>query len=139
MTKEFNLDNSNAHEKTIDILEKHCSRFEGYNPELIEFVKSDDVLNEIVESIQEGLDSLGDRVSFNLSTSDFDVDVDITVFNLQGEMFKDGVTNPEFSRLVKLYIFAQDLSVEEDYNICDDIYYRIDMLRWEWFVNDHQI
>lgn len=129
MTKEFNLDKSNAHEKTIDILEKHCSRFEGYNPELIEFVKSDDVLNEIVESIQEGLDSLGDRVSFNLSTSDFDVDVDITVFNLQGEMFKDGVTNPEFSRLVKLYIFAQDLSVEEDYNICDDIYYRIDMLR----------
>ena len=82
-----------------------------------------------MESIQEGLDSLGDRVSFNLSTSDFDVDVDITVFNLQGEMFKDGVTNPEFSRLVKLYIFAQDLSVEEDYNICDDIYYRIDMLR----------
>ena len=39
MTKEFNLDKSNAHEKTIDILEKHCSRFEGYNPELIEFVR----------------------------------------------------------------------------------------------------
>ena len=131
MSNEFILSRSNAHEKTIDILEKHCSRFEGYNPELIEFVKSDDVLNEILDSIQEGLDSLGDRVSFNLSTSDFDVDFEITVFNLQGKMFMSGVTNPEFSRLVKLYIFAQDLSIEEDYNICDDVYYRIDMLRWE--------
>lgn len=129
MSNEFILNRSNAREKTIDILEKHCSDFEGYNPELIEFVKSDDVLNEILDSIQEGLDSLGDRVSFNLSTSDFDVDFEITVFNLQGKMFMSGVTNPEFSRLVKLYIFAQDLSIEEDYNICDDVYYRIDMLR----------
>lgn len=129
MSNEFILSRSNAHEKTIDILEKHCSDFEGYNPELIEFVKSDDVLNEVVDSIQEGLDSLGNRVSFNLSTSDFDVDFEITVFNLQGKMFMSGVTNPEFSRLVKLYIFAQDLSIEEDYNICDDVYYRIDMLR----------
>lgn len=52
MTKEFILSRSNAREKTIDILEKHCSDFEGYNPELIEFVKSDDVLNEILDSIQ---------------------------------------------------------------------------------------
>ena len=129
MSNEFILSRSNAREKTIDILEKHCSDFEGYNPELIEFVKSDDVLNEVVDSIQEGLDSLGDRVSFNLATSNFDVDFEITVFNLQGKMFMSGVTNPEFSRLVKLYIFAQDLSIEEDYNICDDVYYRIDMLR----------
>ena len=131
MAKEFNLDKSNAYWKTIDILEKHCSRFEGYNPELIEFVKSDDVLNEIMDSIQEGLDSLNDRVSFNLSASDFDIDFEITVFNLQGKMFMAGVTNPEFSRLVKLYIFAQDLSIDEDYNICDDVYYRIDMFRKE--------
>lgn len=131
MNNEFILSRSNAREKTIDILEKHCSDFEGYNPELIEFVKSDDVLNEVVDSIQEGLDSLGDRVSFNLSTSDFDVDFEITVFNLQGKMFMSGVTNPEFSRLVKLYIFAQDLSIEEDYNICDDVYYRIDLFREE--------
>lgn len=129
MSNEFILSKSNAREKTIDILEKHCSRFEGYNPELIEFVKSDDVLNEILDSIQEGLDSLGDRVSFNLSTSDFDIDFEITVFNLRGKMFMSGVTNPEFSRLVKLYVFAQDLSIEEDYNICDDVYYRIDMFR----------
>lgn len=131
MSNEFILSRSNAREKTIDILEKHCSDFEGYNPELIEFVKSDDVLNEILDSIQEGLDSLGDRVSFNLSTSDFDIDFEITVFNLQGKMFMSGVTNLEFSRLVKLYIFAQDLSIDEDYNICDDVYYRIDMFREE--------
>ena len=136
MAKEFNLDKSNAHWKTIDILEKHCSRFEGYNPELIEFVKSDDVLNEIMDSIQEGLDSLNDRVSFNLSASDFDIDFEITVFTLQGKMFMSGVANPEFSRLVKLYIFAQDLSIDEDYNICDDVYYRIDMFREEWFPHD---
>ena len=131
MSNEFILSRSNAREKTIDILEKHCNDFEGYNPELIEFVKSDDVLDEIMDSIQEGLDSLNDRVSFNLSTSDFDIDFEITVFNLQGKMFMSGVTNPEFSRLVKLYIFAQDLSIEEDYNICDDVYYRIDLFREE--------
>lgn len=131
MSNEFILSKSNAREKTIDILEKHCSDFEGYNPELIEFVKSDDVLDEILDSIQEGLDSLSDRVSFNLSASDFDVDFEITVFNFQGKMFMSEVTNPEFSRLVKLYIFAQDLSIEEDYNICDDVYYRIDMFREE--------
>lgn len=131
MSNEFILSKSNAREKTIDILEKHCSDFEGYNPELIEFVKSDDVLDEIMDSIQEGLDSLNDGVSFNLSTSDFDIDFEITVFNLQGKMFMAGVTNPEFSRLVKLYIFAQDLSIDEDYNICDDVYYRIDMFREE--------
>lgn len=131
MSNEFILSRSNAREKTIDILEKHCSDFEGYNPELIEFVKSDDVLDEIMDSIQEGLDGLNDRVSFNLSTSDFDVDFEITVFNLQGKMFMSGVTNPEFSRLVKLYIFAQDLTIEEDYNICDDVYYRIDLFREE--------
>ena len=89
MSTKFIIEKSNAHEKTIDILEKHCGRFEGYNPELIEFVKSDDVLNEIVESIQEGLDSLGDRVSFNLSTSDLAAEVDVTVFNLQGDMFQN--------------------------------------------------
>lgn len=131
MSNEFILSGSNAREKTIDILENHCVKFEGYNPELIEFVKSDDVLNEILDSIQEGLDSLSDRVSFNLSVSDFDIDFEITVFNLQGKMFMAGVTNPEFSRLVKLYIFAQDLSIDEDYNICDDVYYRIDMFREE--------
>ena len=129
MTKEFNLDTSNAREKTIELLDKHCENFEGWNPELIEFVKSEDMLNEMIDAIEEGLDSLGDRVSFNLSTSEFDVDVEITVLNLQGEMFMSGVVNPEFSRLVKLYIFAQDLSIEEDYNICDDVYYRIDMFR----------
>ena len=136
MTKEFNLEKSNAREKTIELLDKHCENFEGWNPELIEFVRSDDVLNEILDSIQEGLDSLNDRVSFNLSTSDFDVDFEITVFNLQGKIFMSGVTNPEFSRLVKLYIFAQDLSIDEDYNICDDVYYRIDMFREEWFPYD---
>ena len=136
MSNEFILSRSNAREKTIDILEKHCSDFEGYNPELIEFVKIDDVLNEIMDSIQEGLNIVGDRVSFNLSTSDFDIDFEITVFNLQGKMFMSGVTNPEFSRLVKLYIFAQDLSIEEDYNICDDVYYRIDMFREEWLPYD---
>lgn len=131
MSNEFILSRSNAREKTIDILENHCAKFEGYNPELIDFIKSDDALDEIMDSIQEGLDILNNRVSFNLSMSDFDVDFEITVFNLQGKMFMSGVTNPEFSRLVKLYIFAQDLAIEEDYNICDDVYYRIDLFREE--------
>ena len=122
MTK-FILDKSNAREKTTEILDKHCGEFEGYKPELIEFVNSNDVLGEIIDSIEEGLDNLGDKVAFNCSAGDFAVDIDVTVSNLQGKMFTDGVINPEFSRLVKLYIFAQDFASE------DDVYYRIDMFR----------
>ena len=123
------IKNSNTREKTIDVLEKHCGRFEGYNPELIEFVQSNDVLGEIIDSIKEGLDNLGDKVAFNCSAGDLAVDIDVTVSNLQGRLFMDGVINPEFSRLVKLYIFAQDFANDDDYIICDDVYYRIDMLR----------
>lgn len=128
MTK-FILDKSNAREKTTEILDKHCGEFEGYNPELIEFVNSNDVLGEIIDSIEEGLDNLGDKVAFNCSAGDFAVDIDVTVSNLQGKMFTDGVINPEFSRLVKLYIFAQDFASEDDYTVCDDVYYRIGMFR----------
>lgn len=128
MTK-FILDKSNAREKTTEILDKHCGEFEGYNPELIEFVNSNDVLGEIIDSIEEGLDNLGDKVAFNCSAGDFAVDIDVTVSNLQGKMFTDGVINPEFSRLVKLYIFAQGFASEDDYTVCDDVYYRIDMFR----------
>lgn len=129
MGKKFIIKDSNTREKTIDVLEKHCGRFEGYNPELIEFVQSNDVLDEIIDSIEEGLDNLGDKVAFNCSAGDFAVDIDVTVSNLQGRLFMDGVINPEFSRLVKSYIFAQDFANDDDYIICDDVYYRIDMLR----------
>ena len=129
MGKKFIIKDSNTREKTIDVLEKHCGRFEGYNPELIEFVQSNDVLDEIIDSIEEGLDNLGDKVAFNCSAGDFAVDINVTVSNLQGRLFMDGVINPEFSRLVKLYIFAQDFANDDDYIICDDVYYRIDMLR----------
>lgn len=87
------------------------------------------MLGEIIDSIEEGLDNLGDKVAFNCSAGDFAVDIDVTVSNLQGRLFMDGVINPEFSRLVKLYIFAQDFANDDDYIICDDVYYRIDMLR----------
>lgn len=128
MSKKFILKNSNTREKTIDVIDKHCDRFEGYSPELIEFVKSNDVLGEIIDSIEEGLDNLGDKVAFNCSAGDFAVDIDVIVSNLQGRLFTDGVTNPEFSRLVELYVFAQDFANDDDYIICDDVYYRIDML-----------
>lgn len=131
MGKKFIIKDSNTREKTIDVLEKHCGRFEGYNPELIEFVQSNDVLDEIIDSIEEGLDNLGDKVAFNCSAGDFAVDIDVVVYNLQGGLFTDGVTNPEFSRLVKLYVFAQDFASDDDCIICDDVYYRIDMLREE--------
>lgn len=129
MGKKFIIKDNNTREKTIDVLEKHCGRFEGYNLELIEFVQSNDVLDEIIDSIEEGLDNLGDKVAFNCSAGDFAVDIDVVVSNLQGRLFMDGVINPEFSRLVKLYIFAQDFANDDDYIICDDVYYRIDMLR----------
>lgn len=125
------IKNGNTREKTIDVLEKHCGRFEGYNPELIEFVQSNDVLGEIIDSIEEGLDNLGDEVTLNCSVEDFAVDIYVTVSNLRGGLFSDGVINPEFSRLVKLYVFAQDFASEDDYTVCDDVYYRIDMFREE--------
>ena len=130
MSKKFMIKNSNTREKTIDVLEKHCGRFEGYNPELIEFVQSNDVLGEIIDSIEEGLDNLNSRVSFNCSAGDFDVDIEVTVCEIeQDSIYASSVLDPKFSRLVKLYIFAEDYSVDEDYVICDDVYYRIDMLR----------
>ena len=128
MTK-FILDKSNAREKTIEVVDEYSEFIEGYDVELVEFVRSEDILNEIMDSIEEGLDNLNSRVSFNCSAGDFAVDIDVTVSNLQGRLFMDGVTNPEFSRLVKLYVFAQDFGSDDDYIICDDVYYRIDMLR----------
>lgn len=131
MTK-FILDKSNAREKTIKILDKHCDEFEGWNPELMEFIRSDEILNEIMNALEEGLDNLGSRLSFNLTAGDFDVDIDVTVFPILGNgLFSDVVLNPEFSRLVKLYVYTQDLSTEEDFIVCDDEYYRIDMFREE--------
>lgn len=127
---EFNLSKSNAREKTIEIVDKHSEYIEGYDVELVDYVRSDDILDEIMNSIEEGLDNLSSRVSFNLSYGEFGVDVDVTVYEIeQDSLHARGVLNPEFSRLVKLYIFAEDYSVDEDYVICDDVYYRIDMLR----------
>lgn len=132
MSEKFVLDKSNAREKTIEIVDKHSEYIEGYDVELVDYVRSDDVLDEIMNSIEEGLDNLSSRVSFNLSYGEFGVDVDVTVYEIeQNSLYASGVLNPEFSRLVKLYIFVEDYSVDEDYIICDDVYYRIDMLREE--------
>lgn len=129
---EFSLSKSNAREKTIEIVDKHSEYIEGYDVELFDYVRSDDMLDEIMNSIEEGLDNLSSRVSFNLSYGEFGVDVDVTVYEIeQDSLYARGVLNPEFSRLVKLYIFVEDYSVDEDYVICDDVYYRIDMLREE--------
>ena len=127
---EFILNKSNAREKTIEVVDEHSEFIEGYDVELVEFVRSEDILNEIMDSIEEGLDNLNSRVSFNCSASDFDVDIEVTVNEIDKDsLHATSVLNPEFSRLVKLYIFAEDCAVDEDYVICDDVYYRIDMLR----------
>lgn len=131
MTQKFILDKSNAREKTVEILDKHCEEFEGWNPELMEFVMSDEILNEIMDAIEEGLDNLGSEVTFNCSCEDFAVNIYVTVSNMRGGLFSDGVINPDFSRLVKLYVFAEDFASEDDYTVCDDVYYRIDMFREE--------
>lgn len=126
----FSVSKSNAREKTIEIIDEHSEFIEGYDVELVEFVRSEDILNEIMDSIEEGLDNLNSRVSFNCSAGDFDVDIEVTVCEIeQDSIYASSVLDPKFSRLVKLYIFAEDYSVDEDYVICDDVYYRIDMLR----------
>lgn len=130
MSEKFILDKSNAREQTIEIVDKHSEYIEGYDVELVEFVRSEDILNEIIDSIEEGLDNLNSRVSFNCSAGEFDVDIEVTVCEIeQDSIYASSVLDPKFSRLVKLYIFAEDYSVDEDYVICDDVYYRIDMLR----------
>lgn len=132
MSEKFILDKSNAREKTIEIVDEYSEYIEGYDVELVEFVRSEDILNEIMDSIEEGLDNLSSRVSFNCSAGDFDVDIEVTVNKIDKDgLYATSVLNPEFSRLVKLYIFAEDYSADEDYVICDDVYYRIDMLREE--------
>ena len=130
MSEKFMLDKSNAREQTIEIVDKHSEYIEGYDVELLEFIRSEDILNEIIDSIEEGLDNLNSRVSFNCSAGDFDVDIEVTVCEIeQDSIYASSVLDPKFSRLVKLYIFAEDYSVDEDYVICDDVYYRIDILR----------
>lgn len=130
MSEKFILDKSNAREQTIEIVDKHSEYIEGYDVELLEFIRSEDILNEIIDSIEEGLDNLNSRVSFNCSAGDFDVDIEVTVYEIeQDSIYASSMLNPKFSRLVKLYIFAEDYSVDEDYVICDNVYYRIDMLR----------
>ena len=125
MSEKFILDKSNAREKTIEIVDKHSEYIEGYDVELVDYVRSEDILDEIMNSIEEGLDNLSSRVSFNLSYGEFGVDVDVTVYEIeQDSLYARGVLSPEFSRLVKLYIFAEDYSIDEDYVICDDVYYR---------------
>lgn len=132
MSEKFILDKSNAREKTIEIVDKHSEYIEGYDVELTEFVRSEDILNEIMDSIEEGLENLNSRVSFNCSAGDFDVDIEVTVCEIeQYSIYASSALDPKFSRLVKLYIFAEDYSVDEDYVICDDVYYRIDMSREE--------
>lgn len=127
---EFILNKSNAREKTIEVVDEHSEFIEGYDVELVEFVRSEDILNETMDSIEEGLDNLNSRVSFNCSAGDFNVDIEVTVNEIDKDsLHATSVLNPEFSRLVKLYIFAEDCAVDEDYVICDDVYYRIDMLR----------
>lgn len=127
---EFILNKSNAREKTIEVVDEHSEFIEWYDVELVEFVRREDILNEIMDSIEEGLDNLNSRVSFNCSAGDFDVDIEVTVNEIDKDsLHATSVLNPEFSRLVKLYIFAEDCAVDEDYIICDDVYYRIDMLR----------
>lgn len=127
---EFILNKSNAREKTIEVVDEHSEFIEGYDVELVEFVRSEDILNEIMDSIEEGLDNLNSRVSFNCSAGDFDVDIEVTVNEIDKDsLHATSVLNPEFSRLVKLYVFAQDFASDDDYIICDDVYYRIDMLR----------
>lgn len=127
---EFILNKSNAREKTIEVVDEHSEFIEGYDVELVEFVRSEDILNEIMDSIEEGLDNLNSRVSFNCSAGDFDVDIEVTVNEIDKDsLHAISVLNPEFSRLVKLYVFAQDFASDDDYIICDDVYYRIDMLR----------
>ena len=126
----FSVSKSNAREKTIEIIDEHSEFIEGYDVELVEFVRSEDILNEIMDSIEEGLDNLNSRVSFNCSAGDFDVDIEVTVYEIeQDRIYASSALDPKFSRLVKLYIFAEDYSVDEDYVICDDVHYRIDMLR----------
>lgn len=130
MTK-FILEKSNAREKTIEILDKYCENFEGWNPELMDFVRSEEILNEIMDAVDEGLDNLNTRVMFNIASSDFDVDVEVTVFDVVGSSYAKQVPNPEYSRLIKFYVYAQDFGSDDDCTICDDVYYRIDMLRGE--------
>ena len=132
MTKEFIWDKSNALEKTIDVVSNGCEKFETDNDDAMDFASSDVVMSEITDAIKEGLENIGDSVSVDVKTDEFVAEIEVLVREIQdGSYWASTVPNPKFSRIVRLWVLICDLGVDEDYIVCNDETYRIDMLREE--------
>lgn len=132
MAQEFIWDKSNALEKTIDVLNSGCEKFESDNDDAMYFASSDIVTSEIMDAIKEGLENIGATVSVDVKTEEFVAEIEVLVREIQdGSCWASTVPNPKFSRIVRLWVLICDLGVDEDYIVCNDDTYRIDMLREE--------
>lgn len=132
MTKEFIWDKSNALEKTIDVVSNGCEKFEADNDDAMDFASSDVVMSEITDAIKEGLENIGASVSVDVKTDEFVAEIEVLVREIQdGSYWASTVPNPKFSRIVRLWVLICDLGADEDYIVCNDETYRIDMLRGE--------
>lgn len=119
MSNEFILTKSNARDKIREILDEHCGNFAFGNPELIEYVRSEDMLNAIMDVIDDGLERAVTKVTFECVIDNFKVDIDVVVHNVRGGLNSKLTNNSDCVGVVNLRVYAQDLHTETRYDICD--------------------
>lgn len=78
-------------------------------------------------------------MTFNCSAGDFAVDIDVTISKVRGDLHEEHSTNPDDSRLVKFYVYAQNFGADDGFVICDNVIYRIDVFREEWLIDEQGI
>lgn len=115
----FIVNKSNARDKIREILDEHCGNFAFGNLELIEYIRSEDMLNEIMDVIDDGLERAVTKVTFECVIDNFKVDIDVVVHNVRGGLSSKLTNNTDCVGVVNLRVYAQDLHTETRYDICD--------------------
>lgn len=121
MSNEFILTKSNSRDEIREILDEHCGNFAYENPEIIEYIRSEDMLDEIMVVIDEGLERAVTKVTFECVIDNFKVDIDVVVHNVRDGLNSKLTNNPDCVRVVRLKVYIQDLDTEERYVICDNV------------------
>ena len=121
MSNEFILTKSNARDKIREILDEHCGNFAYGNPEIIEYIRSEAMLDEIMVVIDEGLERAVTKVTFECVIDNFKVDIDVVVHNVRDGLNSKLTNNPDCAGVVRLKVYIQDLDTEERYVICDNV------------------
>lgn len=116
---EFILNKSNARDKIREILDERCENFADVNAEIIDYIRSEDMLDEIMDVIDEWLERAVTKVTFECVIDNFKVNIDVVVHNVRGGLSSKMTNNPDCVGVVNLRVYAQDLHTETRYDICD--------------------